>query len=103
MTALKSFAVNDEIFHELQRAVDGDGPVAKGGGGGNNGSMETRVKALEDTVVDVRERLARIETRLGHVATSDDVAKVESSLLKWFIATAIALVGLAFAAAKLIH
>ncbi|WP_315132863.1 hypothetical protein [Achromobacter marplatensis] len=97
-------SVTKPNYPQWQRtAADDEEDIGGSGGGGDNGDMKARVKALEDTVIDVRERLARIETRLSHVATSDDVSKVESSLLKWFIGTAIALVGLAFAAAKLIH
>ncbi len=78
-------------------------PVDTGGGGGNDGEMEERVKELEKSTADIRERLARMESGLSHVATKADVASVESTLLKWFVGTAIALAGLAFAAAKLIH
>ncbi|WP_454731465.1 MULTISPECIES: hypothetical protein [Cupriavidus] len=65
--------------------------------------MEPRVKAPEDAHIDVRERLARIETKLDHVASKADVSILESTLLKWFVGTACTLTGLAFAAAKLIN
>lgn len=74
-----------------------------GSGGGYDDGMEERLKKLEEFKDDARERLARIEVRLEHTATKDDVARLESTLLKWFVTTAIALTGLAFAAAKLIH
>lgn len=83
---------------------------AKGNEGGANGGeppyndrMEPRVAKLEAAIPDIRERLVKIETRLEHTSTKADVSQLESTLLKWFIGTAIALTGLAFAAAKLIH
>jgi hypothetical protein len=78
-------------------------PIDSGGGGGDDGRMEARVAELEKVTADIRERLARMESGLAHVATKNDVSVLESTLLKWFIGTAIALTGLAFAAAKLIH
>jgi len=89
-----------DLHHINPRA--GAPSLADGGDGGDNGGMEARVRNLESTVTSVRERLARIETRVEQTATKEDVVKVESSLLKWFIGTAIALVSLAFVAAKLI-
>ncbi len=52
---------------------------------------------------DIRERMAHIEAGFVHVATKNDVATLESTLLKWFIGTAIALTGLVFATARLVH
>ncbi|WP_241774194.1 hypothetical protein [Burkholderia pseudomallei] len=85
-------------------------PVDSSGSGGDDGGMETRIQELEKATTDIRERLARMESGLAHVATKADVMSVktdvmsmEGTLLKWFIGTAIALAGLAFAAAKLIH
>lgn len=83
--------------------------------------MENRVRKLEKTASDVRERLVKIETRLEHVATTASVerlagelnakfeiqnTKIEAvrvDLVKWFVATATVLAGLAFAAARYIH
>lgn len=65
--------------------------------------METRIIKLEEFTEEARDRLARIETRLDHMATKEDVSKLESTLLRWFIGTAISLTALAFTAAKLIH
>jgi hypothetical protein len=92
-------------------------PVDSGVEGGDDGSMEPRIKKLEDLAeatrgelrtIDVR--LTKIETRLegmdgrmNTMATKADVAGLESTMLKWFIGTTITMVGLAFAAAKLIH
>lgn len=52
---------------------------------------------------DIRERMAHVESGLLHLATKNDVTTLESTLLKWFIGTAIALTGLVFATARLLH
>jgi len=54
-------------------------------------------------MTDIRERMARVEAGLLHLATKNDVTTLESTLLKWFIGTAIALTGFVFAAARLVH
>jgi hypothetical protein len=82
-------------------------------GGGEppyDGGMESRVAKLEDVVSDVRERLVRIETRLDHAATKEelqglraDMHRMEATLIKWFVATAAVLATLAFSAAKFVH
>jgi predicted component of type VI protein secretion system len=83
--------------------------------------MENRVRELEKTASDVRERLVKIETRLEHVATTASVEKiagelnakleiqstkieaVRGDLIRWFVATTTILAGLAFTAARYIH
>jgi hypothetical protein len=76
--------------------------------------MEPRIAKLEivgdECRKDIRSvdvRLAKIETLAEglarHAATKADVAQLEATLLKWFLGTAIAIAGLAFAAAKIIH
>jgi len=74
--------------------------LASSKGDGDNAQMESRVKALEDGMLEVRDKLARIETKLEYVPTREDLVRVENTLIKWFISTAVALTGLAFAAAK---
>lgn len=39
----------------------------------------------------------------SNYATKEDLAKIEGTLLKWFIGTAVAIAGIAFAAARFIH
>lgn len=56
--------------------------IAHGGGGGDNTGMEARVQILEQNMTEVRERLARIETRLDQTATKNDVSEVKSELYK---------------------
>jgi len=83
--------------------VVGSKELPPGGGGGDNDDMEARVRILESTMTDVRERLARIETRLDQTTTKEDAAKMETSIIKWFVGTAVVLATLAFAAAALIR
>ncbi|MEO1892477.1 MAG: hypothetical protein ABGX84_06670 [Alcanivorax sp.] len=92
-------------------------PHSKGGkdGGGPGGpdDMEQRVANLEQVTADMRVTLARIDERTEsiekHGATKADLAGVETSvksveatMIKWFVGTAIALSGVAFAAATIL-
>ena len=65
--------------------------------------MERRVQELEKAIPDIREGLVRVETKIGslerHGATKADLASLESTLIKWFVATAFAMVGVAAAIA----
>jgi hypothetical protein len=49
---------------------------------------ETRVEKLEEFVVETRERLTRIETRLDQTATKADLAELSSTMIKWMIGMA---------------
>lgn len=97
------------------------GPKRNGGDGSGGeppmGDLDNRVRELEKAVPDIRERLAKIEANTvsiqQHSATkadiSDTVAKVsqletvisnrvsslETTLIKWFVATSIGTVGAA--------
>lgn len=50
-----------------------------------DGRMEVRVTKLESDVVEIRERLIRIETRLDQTATKGDVERIGATLVKWMI------------------
>lgn len=85
------------------------------GGGGNTGGgsqppgdqgLEKRVAKLEETSTDIQIRMVRIETRLesieSNMATHTDIANIKNDLaglelrlIKWFVATAVAMTGLA--------
>jgi len=69
----------------------------------DHSSFQARLTELEQMMTDIRERMARVEAGLLHLATKNDVTTLESTLLKWFIGTAIALTGFVFAAARLVH
>ncbi len=94
-----------------------DGKRRDGGGPGGPDDMEQRVANLEQVTADMRVTLARIDERTDsiekHGATKADlsgvetsVKSVESTMIKWFVGTAIPLVALAaaisFGAAALI-
>jgi len=78
--------------------------------------LEKRIEILEKAIPDIRERLATIETKLNHAATSKDISYLKTLLAenrtavsndfgsqtKWFIGTAIALAVIAFSAARFI-
>lgn len=69
----------------------------------DDASFHARLTELEQMTTDIRERMAHVEAGLLHVATKNDVTTLESTLLKWFIGTAIALTGFVFAAARLVQ
>lgn len=68
---------------------------------GEHASSAPHPTELEHMMTDIRERLARVEAGLLHLATKNDLATLESTLLKWFIGTALALTSFVFAAAKI--
>lgn len=59
---------------------EAQGRLPPGSGGGDNGDMETRVRILEQNMIDVRERLARMETRLDQTATKNDLIDVYKAI-----------------------
>lgn len=82
------------------------GPSSWGGGppGGGGSALEKRVENLESAVRDVREKLIRIESKVDsiekHGSTKADLTGMESTLIKWFLATALAITGITFAIVK---
>lgn len=72
-----------------------------GDGGGNNGDMEPRVKALEDAMVTVRDRLTQIETRLENMPTKADLSDAVHTQTKWVIGIGFALMMAGITIAKL--
>ena len=91
---------NSNVFSFM---VGSGGGLKNGGGDPPGDDMEARVRALETAIPDIRERLVRVETKLDsvekHGATKADLATMESTLIKWFVGTAFAMVGLASAIA----
>jgi hypothetical protein len=57
--------------------------------------MEARVAKLEESAVETRDRLARIESRLDGIdermATKADLAELSERMIKWIAGTAIAM------------
>jgi len=76
--------------------------------------MEPRIARLESFGDECRRDLRSVDVRLAtietladgiakHGATRADVAQLEATLIKWFLGTATAVAGLAFAAAKMVN
>ncbi|RPW68643.1 hypothetical protein IPC738_01000 [Pseudomonas aeruginosa] len=63
--------------------------------------MEARVAKLEKQLPEINDKLtlilAKVESIDKHSATKSDLANTELSILKWCVATAIAITGLACA------
>ena len=89
-------------------------PVDSDRRSGDDGRMEVRLSKLESLAEQALERISALELDVAVIksnyATCEDIAKIredlakmEGTLLKWFIGTAVTIVGLAFAAAKFIH
>ena len=69
----------ETMLSEKKRVFDG------GGGGGYDDPMESRVAKLEEFVVDARERLMKIETRLDQTATKSDIGDIRVDMHKGFV------------------
>jgi len=52
-----------------------------------DGRMEVRVTKLEADVVEIRERLTRIETRLDQTATKADLEQAVATMIKSLVGT----------------
>lgn len=97
--------MSDNVFPiNPGRNESSDSKRSKDNTGGNppgGNDMEKRVENLEKAIPEIREKLVRVETKLDsiekHGATKADLAILESTLIKWFIGTAFAMVGLATA------
>lgn len=80
-------------------AVDASKRKANNSGEPPNGgdSLEKRVEKLESSFLDIREKLARVETKIDsiekHGATKNDISEMQTSLIKWFVGTALVLSG----------
>lgn len=112
--------LKDEYKHQAQELDRADLSKKKGGGSEPPGDdqLEARVAALEKSLPDIRERLARVETKLDivekNMATKSDLEALRGSISTdmqkaitdstWrFVQVSVVLAGLAFTAAKFIH
>ncbi|WP_143788407.1 hypothetical protein [Paraburkholderia phenazinium] len=64
---------------------------------------DLKAKIEQQDIAALRERLAKIESSLGHVASQKDVSTLEATLVKWMVATALAVAAIIVAALKLLH
>lgn len=112
----RSIGVLWQKVNNLERMSGSNAEFGGGGGNGNGGDMELikRVDNLEKSLLETREKVVRIEAVVDsikqHGATKEDIQKVYvaietmgRTMIQWAVGTAIAVAGLAFAAAKLIH
>lgn len=85
------------INQKMLRLVNGEA-LDKGGEPPDDGDMEARVAKLEDFVVEARDRLTKIESRLDHMATKADLHK-EINNQTWKLVTFVSGFGTALAGA----
>lgn len=71
--------VDLSLIERLERSIDNSG------GPPHDGGMEARVAKLEEFVVDTRERLTKIETRLDQTATKSDIGDIRVDMHKGFV------------------
>lgn len=80
----------------------------KGGGGDHTGGnppgddhLEARIAAIEKAFPEIKERLVAVSVKVDsiekHSATKADLTSTELNLIKWYVATAFAMTGLASA------
>jgi hypothetical protein len=79
----------------------GSGGNTNGGDPPGGNSLEARLAALEKSIPDIKEKLVgisgKVESIEKHSATKADLATTELNLIKWYVATAFAMTGLASA------
>jgi len=105
------------LVHPKRDWTKGRGPTDTGGNPPGGDDLERRVEALEKISTESRERLIRIEEKLGalekHGATKADIESIKAELgtkieamgrtmIQWSIGTAVVLAGIAFTAARFI-
>lgn len=66
----------------IPRISGSNNSIDSGGEPPDDGSMESRVKKLEELAQDTRDRLARIETRMDTSATKSDLGNLAATMHK---------------------
>ncbi|EZP62673.1 hypothetical protein [Pseudomonas sp. RIT357] len=97
--------LKDEYKQQAAELHIAEDSPKKGGGGGSEppegSKMEARIAEIEKSLPEIKEKLnlilVKVESIDKHVATKADLANTELSILKWCVATAIAITGLACA------
>ena len=62
-----------------------------------------RLGNVETHVSELRSQVSAILAVIPHLATKADVAAVETTIIKWIVATSLASAALAFTIAKFVH
>jgi hypothetical protein len=70
---------SDNVVQPFAKPPRGQGSVAKGGGGGDDGGMDARIKALEDLTKTVSTDVAVIKS---NYATREDLFRATGDLHK---------------------
>lgn len=85
----------------LKRSDSNRGKGRHGSNPAGANGMEKRIERLEHTFPEIRDKLTRVEGKTDsiekHGATKADLAGMESTLIKWLVATAFTLTALASA------
>lgn len=77
--------------------------VAKANGKIEHAIGDLTTKIDQQDISGFRERLAKVEARLGSTATSKDMTALEATLIKWTVATGLTVTVPVVAAVKLPH
>lgn len=94
--------LKDEYRQQAEELRIAEDLRKKGGGGGSEPpggkEMESRVAEIEKSLPEIKEKLNLILMKVDsidkHSATKADLAVTELSVIKWCIATAVAIAGL---------
>jgi hypothetical protein len=93
-----------------RRATDSSSTEVSEDGGGNVECILKRLGNVETTVSELKSQVSAILAVVPHLATRADVmdvrayvATVETTIIKWIVATTLATGGLAFTIAKFVH
>ena len=78
-------------------------PAGSGSGGGDVEDILKRLGNVETHVSELRAQVSAILGIIPHLATKADVAAVETTIIKWIVATVLASAALAFTIAKFVH
>jgi hypothetical protein len=62
-----------------------------------------RLGNVETDVSQVKSQVSAISAVIPHLATKADVSALETSIIKWIIATVLGTAGLVFTIAKFVH
>jgi hypothetical protein len=92
------------------RGTVSDSSVGSGSGGGDVEDILKRLGNVETHVAELRSQVSAILAIIPHLATKADVADVkadvaavETTIIKWIVATVLASAALAFTIAKFVH